>query len=599
MKSPGDGQHRSAEAPHIEAGNYRWWEGFLCGCVVVAAICASRPYAEMGFIDDWSYTKTAFEYARTGHFVYNGWATAMLGWQVPWGGLFIKLFGYSFTAVRCSMLPVALFSVWLFYAALARLGITRANAAFGALAFGLSPLFVPLAASYMTDVSGVFVILLCLYMSLRALGASSTRNAQLWIIAAATTNVVGGTVRQIAWLGALVMVPSTVWLLRRKPGIAVTGILLWFLSGAGIFAFFRWWQRQPFSVPERIFQGLVTAAMAGHLSAEVLKAFLCLLLLLSPILVAWTPQIRTFNRTRLLGLAAVLVVLAAGAWFLYSRGTLEFRVMPWIGHVIGTESIFPSTGEMLGKRPVTLNYFSRTVISLAMIGAALIWLMAVWPDREIRRPADGSRAAMSPGTALVLLLPFTMCYIALLLPRALYSFLYDRYLLGILPVAIALLLIMYERRFAKALPWSSAAVLGIFGVYTVAATHDWFALNRARVRAVNEVHEHGIPFTQIQGGFEFDGWTEIQTADFINYGQFSKREQDARPSAPENDLAPPCRLNFAQFTPHVVPQYFVVFHPMPCLADSDLKSVDYHTWLPPFTRAIYIQRRPAAAYGKR
>ena len=100
----------------------RWWEGLLCGVAVVVAICAARPYAEMGFIDDWSYIKTAFEYARTGHFVYNGWATAMLGWQIPWGALFLKLFGYSFTAARLSMLPVDLLSVWLFYSILMRFG---------------------------------------------------------------------------------------------------------------------------------------------------------------------------------------------------------------------------------------------------------------------------------------------------------------------------------------------------------------------------------------------------------------------------------------------------------------------------------------------
>lgn len=133
----------------------RWWEGQAYGAVVVACILCSLPYAEMGFIDDWSYVKTAFEYARTGHFVYNGWATAMLGWQVPWGALFAKMFGYTFSAVRASMLPVALASVWLFFALLVRFGITRHNAVFGALMLGLSPLFVPLAASYMTDVSGL------------------------------------------------------------------------------------------------------------------------------------------------------------------------------------------------------------------------------------------------------------------------------------------------------------------------------------------------------------------------------------------------------------------------------------------------------------
>src|SRR5579875_1597907 len=68
-----------------------------------------RPWLQMGTIgDDVSYTRTAQLLAATGHVVYNGWATAMLGWQLYWGALFIKLFGFSFNVTRMSMLPIAM-----------------------------------------------------------------------------------------------------------------------------------------------------------------------------------------------------------------------------------------------------------------------------------------------------------------------------------------------------------------------------------------------------------------------------------------------------------------------------------------------------------
>ena len=35
-------------------------------------------------LDDLSYLRTAFLFAQTGHFVYNGWTTAMLGAQIVW-----------------------------------------------------------------------------------------------------------------------------------------------------------------------------------------------------------------------------------------------------------------------------------------------------------------------------------------------------------------------------------------------------------------------------------------------------------------------------------------------------------------------------------
>ena len=78
--------------------------------------------------------KTAQVFAQTGHFAYNGWTAPMLGWQAIWGALFIKVFGFSFTVVRLSILPIAMATVLLFHAILLRFGINERNAALGALA---------------------------------------------------------------------------------------------------------------------------------------------------------------------------------------------------------------------------------------------------------------------------------------------------------------------------------------------------------------------------------------------------------------------------------------------------------------------------------
>ncbi len=189
--------------------------GLLCALAVAVCVLIANPVVNMPYIDEFSYAKTALEFARTGHIVYNGWATAMLGWQIPWGALFIKIFGFSFTVVRFSMLPIAMVTVYLFHQILRRFGINPGNAVLGALTMALSPLFLPLAASYMTDVPGLLVILACIYMCQRAVAARTDQAAIMWLCSAMVVNVAGGTVRQIAWLGALVMVPSTAWLLRN------------------------------------------------------------------------------------------------------------------------------------------------------------------------------------------------------------------------------------------------------------------------------------------------------------------------------------------------------------------------------------------------
>jgi hypothetical protein len=560
--------------------------GIICACVPAALLLVSRPVAEMGFVDDWSYVKTAFVFARTGHIVYNGWATAMLGWAIPWAALFIKLFGFSFTAVRLSTLPLAMASVYLLHASLVRFGITARNAVVGALTLGLSPLFLPLAASYMTDVPGLFCILLCLYLCQRALAAQSDKITILWLMCAALTNIAGGTVRQIAWLGTLVMVPSTAWLLRKRAGVKRVALLLWIVSVVSVLACIRWFERQPYALPEKIIQGPVTGTMLGHMLAELLKALLCLGLITLPILAAWIPVQRSLSRCAITRIACVLIAMGATSIVLGNRASLDHRVMPWLGHVIGTLSIFSSTGEMLGSRVVTLTLPMRVGLSLLVVAAALT-LVEQTLTKPWRRKSPG---AVSLNEALCMLGPFSISYVVFLLPRALYSFIYDRYLLGLMPFAIIILLLLHQRWIAVRLPAVTVATLSLFALYAMAGTHDWFALNRARVAAVAQIRASGVPVTSIQGGFDYDGWTQIEAAGYINDARLRNPANAYQVNLSPLQLPERCRLDFAEYTPAIRPEYFVVFEPMRCLASSKYPPVRYRTWLPPFQREIYIQR---------
>src|ERR1700722_8880143 len=562
--------------------------GIICASVTAASVLASWPFAEMGFVDDWSYVKTAFVFARTGHIVYNGWATAMLGWAIPWAALFIKLFGFSFTAVRLSTLPLAMLSVYLLHASLVRFGITARNAIVGALTLGLSPLFLPLAASYMTDIAGLFSILLCLYLCQRALAANSDRTTILWLACAALTNIAGGTVRQIAWLGTLVMVPSTAWLLRKRTSVKRMAVLLWIVSAISVLACMRWFERQPYALPEKIIQGPVTGNMLGHMLAELLKTLLCLALVTFPILAAWIPILRSLSRSALTRIACILVAMGAASIVLGNRGSLEHRIMPWLGHVIGTLSIFSSTGEMLGSRPVTLTLPMRVGLSLVVM-AAMLTLVEQMLAKPRRR--NGSRAA-SLHEALWILGPFAISYVVFLLPRALYSVVYDRYLLGLMPLAIIMLLLVHQRWVAEQLPAVTVAALSLFALYAIAGTHDWFALNRARAAGIAQIHASGVPATSIQGGFDYDGWTQIEAAGYINDVRLRTPANSYHVNLSPLQLSEQCRLNFAEYTPAIHPKYFVVFEPMTCLAPSKYPPVTYRTWLPPFQRMIYIQQAP-------
>ena len=185
----------------------------LCSLAVLLCELVSRPYTTMGVGDDGPYILMAQTLAKTGHLAYNGWEAAMIASQLYLAEALIHFFGFSFTIVRSSTLLIAMSLAFLLQRALVRARISERNATLGTLAFVLSPLYLMLSVTFMSDITGLFAIVVCLYGCLRALQASTQRSVILWLFFAVTANVVFGTSRQIAWLGTLVMVPSTLWLL--------------------------------------------------------------------------------------------------------------------------------------------------------------------------------------------------------------------------------------------------------------------------------------------------------------------------------------------------------------------------------------------------
>jgi hypothetical protein len=612
----------AAARPLISAGNRRCdierttedrhssLSGVVCALIAGLAVLFSLPFAKMGFIDDWSYVRTAYNFAQTGHFVYNGWATAMLGWQIPWAAPFLKLFGYSFTVARLSMLPFAMGCGWLLHAILRHSGISNRNAVFGSLAVCTSPLFIPLAASYMSDVGGLFVILLCMYLCQRALEAKSDRHAVLWLCGAGLTNIVGGTERQIIWLGILVLIPSAAWLMRKRRGVITAAIVLWLIGVAFILLGVHWFYSHPYSVPEKIFSPSLDYPGASTfdlfrkrvkpsyvsfkvqvLSIVLVKTLFCLELILLPLLVAWLMTIRTLGRRAWVTLGSLAALLGAAAWLLDKSDQLEDWLMPWIFHVLGTEGISKSTWDMLGNRPVSIPPSLRIAISLLVVmsGAVFItWLSVSKRPNPEKSTSETSRWQ----TLFILYLPYCAVYVLLLIPRSFRLFLFDRYLLYIAPIAILYLLKLHQERVRKSLPLISYLTLGVFAIYGIFATHDLFALNRARVVAVQAIRSTGVKENAVQAGFEYDGWSEIDQAHYVNESRIAFPADAYRLNLQDRFRPSDCRLGFDPYTPALHPRFIVVLSPMWCLEQSNFPPVLYHAWLPPFTRSIYIQRVP-------
>jgi hypothetical protein len=250
--------------------------------------------------------------------------------------------------------------------------------------------------------------------------------------------------------------------------------------------------------------------------------------------------------------------------------------------------LIPNYTFALGKRPAPLDQ----KVAVGLFGAlilitALFFLKDLFVKSWTGKPAPMKYLLEADPrkpwhTELWLLAPFAICFLYLIASRNVDTFLYDRYLFGLIPFAIIWISKLYSGRFSEPLPIASYLLLTLIALFSIAGTHDWFAMNRARTAAASILQSSGIPDREMQLGIDYDGWTQLKYSPAM--------------WQPKNDNTPTldsdCVLWSWNMTPVVAPKYFVVLSPMPCLAPSRFAPVHYRAWLPPLHRTIYIQQRP-------
>lgn len=554
----------------------------LCAVAVLVCELISRPYANMGVCDDWPYILMARNLVATGKFVYNGWAAPLIGWQLYLGAAFVKLFGPSMTSVRMSTLLVAMVLAFLLQRTLVRANVNERNATIATLAFVLSPLYLVLSVTFMTDIQGLFALVICLYGCLRALEAKTSNAAIGWIVFAVATNAVFGTARQIAWLGILVMVPCTVWLLRAERRVVIAGVFATALGAGFIFGCLQWLKHQPYSIPERV---LPEVFHLGHTISALSLFYLEIPLLVLPLTAAFLPELRK-QRLKFIAVLAVLLFcyLFLATYPSHLRG--DFPLEPT------SEDWLSAHGSYLfvaihGASPIFIGRVGQILLTAVSLACALSFI------GSLLRGGAGSTwkqgvARVSWKQLAILLAPFTVAYGLLLIPRAAdTSGLSDRYLLGLIVVAMLCLARYYQERVEPRLPLMSAMLVGMMAVWGVIVTHNTFSFYRARAALATEVRDAGVPDTSVDYGWEYNLGVELQHASHVNFPGIVRPSDAYVPARPLP--AGTCFMYLHDYTPHIVPRYGVSFDPNACYGAAPFSPVHYSRW-PGGTGTLYIVR---------
>jgi hypothetical protein len=526
----------------------------LAGCVALM-----HPFVNTGISDDFSFIKTAKDLADTGHIVYNGWSAPFLGWMIPFGALFIKLFGFSFITVRIATFAIALANGVILQWILLRAGCSRMLALFGAAAVLLSPICLPMAVVFFTDGPGLFALLVTLALCICIVRAETPRATQLWIAAAFFASFFLGTARQLLWMCTLVMVPSAVLLVRKRRGVLPLSAVCFVLTAAGMAGVMHWWKHQPYALVEPLTTHIPLASWTRYLILPAMELIVLLapalslflarraparvyavsvtLALLAPIALAHNPyDLLRLSSHDIFGDAPHWVFLLALA---YSFGLLPIAVRA-IYEALTGRALLATRGDIDFKKlavlivPLALalflladsreSFFARYL--LPVMAALTIWLVKLWSDLRPERPGCGIVA----------------------------------------PVVTA-----------------------IYCAFIVIQMHDLFRDTAAVLSLTQWYTSQDMPRDQLEAGFAFDGWYQIQRTGYINE-PLIKVPADAYVN---HDLPPQlaaCHNFFLPYTPSIHPVYGVGETLSPCFEGPVLHAAEYTAWMAPHRHVVFIAR---------
>jgi hypothetical protein len=269
-----------------------------------------------------------------------------------------------------------------------------------------------------------------------------------------------------------------------------------------------------------------------------------------------------------------------------------FRTAPFAidGNYVAINGV--GVGTILGDRPDVAPVVVRLLLTVVMFSVMSCLIVCFIGMRETLLAADsrttpdeGRYPYVSNKSLIVLFLPFAVTYLFLIVTR---STVYDRYFLPLQFVFTLGIVRVYRQTISERLPRLCLVVVLVFAAYGIASMHDLFAFDRARVEAANEITRTGIPRTAVEGGFEYDGWTQLEQDGYTNDPRILVPRNAYHKWVPPSNIPTLCVGWIRKFSPSVHPLLHLSQAPNNCFEPSRFPTVIYRTWLPPQQREIYI-----------
>jgi hypothetical protein len=446
------------------------------------AVVAVDPRGDFPLNDDWGVGYTTFHLARTGAIEFTPFASATAYLQFIWGALWTLLFGESFTILRCATLTLSLASTLLAYGLLRYVNVPQRLALFGAASLLFHPLFFWASFTSMTHVPFVFLSLVAASMFVRAWDRES-----IWLVFAFAATVASFFTRQFAILNALA--PMIVALSYRRKKLALT-----YAAAAAVFGLLALSGVLVASQTELARHRPSLANLAFRAGHYLFFNWQNLALFFAPAL-ALVLLSRGRVRHSRVTLAVCTLIFGAAAW----RMTVKVGMpIPYLngGNVFTDFGLGPPTLRdvftLRMPHPFALPFAFKTALMIvSAIGGVIAASIAV-AALNIKHPlARFCAAYLAAGTVIAAAMRIN----------------FDRYSIDTgWPFVILLMILAAGVGLTARARIVAAALIAVAIVFSIAGTAEYLAWNRARWQAFKTLRAHGVPLTQMDGGYEVNAF---------------------------------------------------------------------------------------------
>jgi len=442
------------------------------------AVVVVDPRGDFPLDDDWGVGFTTFRLLHTGRIVFTPFASATAYLQFAWGALWARLFGETFTVLRCSTLALSLGATLLAFSILRYAGVRTRLALFGAAALLFHPLFFWASFTSMTHVPFVFLSLVAMALFVRAWDREG-----VWLALAFAATVASFFTRQFAVLNAVA--PLTVALLARRKKVALT-----YAAALAVFALLAASGVLVGSKKELLLHRPTLSGLAFRAAHYVFFNWQNIALFFAPLLFL---VLLARNRMPISRITAIVcaIVFALVAW------RMTFRIGMPIPYM-NSGNVFTDFG--LGTPTLRDVFTLRMPHPFALPWSVKATLMLVTTLGAVIAAALTVRT-LSSQTPLV-----RYCAVYLLGGTAIAAFMsiyFDRYSVDTAwPFAILLTLLASTATLTRASRIAAAATLAAAIVFSICGTAEYLAWNRARWAAYADLRAHGVTLEQMDGGYE-------------------------------------------------------------------------------------------------